>query len=309
MVPDSWHSYPSIFALGHRAVEDILTTAVVVEEKVDGSQFSFCLTDEGDLLVRSKGCVMLADAPERMFTKAVESVKERRTVLHPGWTYRAEYLAKPKHNTLAYDRVPTGHLMIFDVNTGHEHYLTPYDRNAEAERLCLESIPVLHAGMIETAEQVRTFLDRTSVLGGQKVEGVVIKPVGYGMFGPDKKCLMAKFVSEAFKETHAHVWRENNPLSGDILERLAKAFTTEARWSKAVQHMRERGEITDSPQDIGKLIPEIVADTEKECAEEIREQLWRWAWPHLKRAVTRGAPEWYKDQLLRQQFKEEPHGQ
>ena len=32
----SWHSYPSIYALGHRAVADLLRYEVNVEEKVDG---------------------------------------------------------------------------------------------------------------------------------------------------------------------------------------------------------------------------------------------------------------------------------
>lgn len=37
---DSWHSYPSIYALGHRAIVDLLKGPVFIEEKIDGSQFS-----------------------------------------------------------------------------------------------------------------------------------------------------------------------------------------------------------------------------------------------------------------------------
>lgn len=29
---DSWHSYPSIYALGHRYITDLLTVPVIVEE-------------------------------------------------------------------------------------------------------------------------------------------------------------------------------------------------------------------------------------------------------------------------------------
>jgi hypothetical protein len=144
----SWASYPSIFNLGHRAVRDLLTVPHVIEEKVDGSQFSFGLLPvvepEGALMrevpgvyelkVRSKGAVMNPDAPEKMFTKAVESVKERLHLLTPGWTYRGEYLAKPKHNTLCYDRVPTGHVILFDVSTGDGEWLGPAEKRSEAER-------------------------------------------------------------------------------------------------------------------------------------------------------------------------------
>ena len=40
---DSWHSYPSTFALGHKALAELLLDPVLVEEKIDGSQFSWCV--------------------------------------------------------------------------------------------------------------------------------------------------------------------------------------------------------------------------------------------------------------------------
>ena len=53
------HSYPSIYALGHKAVADIFNEPVLVEEKVDGSQFGFGIyeTDPGEWAprCRSKG--------------------------------------------------------------------------------------------------------------------------------------------------------------------------------------------------------------------------------------------------------------
>lgn len=53
------HSYSSIYALGHKALEDLLKTPVLVEEKLDGSQFSFgvYINQEGERLLkcRSKG--------------------------------------------------------------------------------------------------------------------------------------------------------------------------------------------------------------------------------------------------------------
>jgi hypothetical protein len=55
---NSWHSYPSIYNLGHRALQDLLTVSVNVEEKVDGSQFSFGITEEGEIKLRSKGAVI-----------------------------------------------------------------------------------------------------------------------------------------------------------------------------------------------------------------------------------------------------------
>jgi hypothetical protein len=310
---NSWHSYSSIYNLGHRAVADLLKVPVYVEEKVDGSQFSFGLfatseldqqkgADAFQLRVRSKGCEMIVEAPEKMFSFAVETVKCLRDVLHPGWTYRCEYLRAPKHNALVYNRIPAQHLIVFDIEIGDCTFLPYNDKKAEADRLGLETVPLLFAGTIDHIDHFRSFLQFDSILGGQKVEGVVIKPIDYNLFGVDKKVLMGKFVSEAFKEVHSHMWKADNPTTGDIVARLGADYGTAARWNKAIQHLSEQGLITDSPQDIGALMKEIPTDVKRECEEEIKEKLFTFAWPHIARMTTRGFPEFYKDRLLRKQF-------
>lgn len=226
----SWGSYTSIYNFGHRAITDLLKGPVLVEEKIDGSQFSFGIFNRDnpvcngiwdecfELKVRSKGATMIVDAPEKMFTEAVETVKAIRGNLIVGWTYRGEYLKKPKHNALAYDRIPNGHIIIFDINTDEETYLSYAEKKAEAERLGLEIVPLLFEGII-----------------------------------------------------------------------------------------RERGEIEDDVRDIGKLMKEIPEDIKIECEAEIKERLFAWAWPNIRRIVTRGVPEYYKDSLLRKQFEGDSH--
>ena len=293
----SWHSYPSIYSLGHAAVRDIFTAPVRVEEKVDGSQFSAGRFG-GVLRCRSKGATIDPNYPEAMFKEAVEVVSELD--LRDGWTYRFEYLRHPKHNVLQYSRVPKNYLVLFDINTGYEEYLPYNEMLAEGERLGLEVVPLLYFGMVESAEQLKSFLDRESFLGGVKVEGIVIKSTS--LYGPDKKLLMAKFVREDFKEAHAVEWKQKKVSQGDIILRIADAYRTEARWMKAVQHLREAGKLEGSPRDIGLLIEEVRRDIEKECRDEIEAILWKWAWPDVSRLVTRGLPEWYKNFLLERQF-------
>jgi len=116
------------------------------------------------------------------------------------------------------------------------------------------------------------------------------------------KALMGKFVSEAFKEVHGHEWREKNPTQGDIVQRLISKYGTETRWHKAVQHMREAGTLEQSPRDIGALLKEVVADVQKECIDEIKADLFKWGWDHIRRGLTAGLPEWYKEQLIKMQF-------
>lgn len=302
MNDSSWHSYPSIFALGHRALQELLLDPVTIEEKVDGSQFSFGLFDQENgervLRCRSKGAQLNLIAPEKMFIQGIEVVKTLD--LHVGWTYRAEYLAKPKHNALAYDRIPEKHLIVFDINTGHEEYM-PYEEKAkECARLGLEIVPLVHEGTLDSFADFRAMIDRVSALGGQKIEGIVVK--NYRRFGPDKKVLMGKFVSESFKEVHAAEWKASNPSKTDIVDRLIDSLRTPARWNKAIQHLREVGRLEDSPRDIGNLMKEVQADVEKECNDLIAEKLSEWAMPQIRRGVIRGLPEWYKEQLVFRQF-------
>ena len=108
----SWHSYPKVYALGHAAISELFEDEVIVEEKVDGSQFSFGKFD-GKFLIRSKNKQMDIDAPEKMFVLGAQSVQDLD--LKDGWTYRAEYLMRPKHNVLAYDRMPTNYLMAIVI--------------------------------------------------------------------------------------------------------------------------------------------------------------------------------------------------
>ncbi len=290
-------SYSKIYDIGHRQVKELFNEEVLIEEKVDGSQISFGIYD-GELKMRSRGADIHVDTPEGMFSKAVEAVKYLD--LMPGWTYRGEYLQKPKHNTLAYARIPKNHIMIFDIDKGGENYLNYYDKQVEAGRLNLETVPVLFEGTITTVGKVTALLERVSVLGGQKVEGVVVK--NYHRTSDDKKTMMGKYVSEAFKETHQKAWKASNPNSGDIIENLIGVYSTPARWDKAIQHLREAGRIEDSPKDIGPLIQEVKRDVFEEESEAITAAILKWARPKIERGLVAGLPEYYKKRLLEQQF-------
>lgn len=298
------NSYPSIFALGHAAIADLLKNPVIVEEKIDGSQFSFMKTGEGGLICRSKGANINMVAPEGMFLKAVEELRSTLDRIPAGITFRGEYLRSPKHNVLCYGRIPSRHIIIFDINPGLETYLSPEAKRSIANELGFEVVPTLFEGMINDPQEIRAFLELESVLGGQKIEGVVIKPAAYDLFGRDKKVLMGKFVSEAFKEVHAGEWKAEHATKGpkEIVQLLATQYATPARWQKALIHLKEEGKITDSPKDIEGLMAVVPGDVLKECESEIREKVFEWVWPQLRRSLTRGLPTWYKGELLTKQF-------
>lgn len=300
---DSWHSYPKIYALGHAAVRDIFSSGnVVVQEKIDGSQFSFGVFD-GRLRIRSKGKEQDVDVPDKMFDKALVTVRDILPLLSDGVTYRAEYLRVPKHNALAYERVPRGNLIIFDINTGHEEYLSPKEVAFEANRIGLEVVPTFTVTEVRpTMEWLDQILSTVSCLGGPTIEGVVLK--NYSLFGQDKKSLMAKFVSESFKEKHEKVWGAKNVGNKDLASRVIDAYKTEARWEKAWQHLRDSGQLEESLRDIPKLLQEVSRDTLAECEGEIKDILFKQFWKPISSGIIRGLPEWYKRKLAESQFAE-----
>ena len=299
----SYGSYPKIYNMGHAALENLFSGVVTVEEKVDGSQFSFGLID-GDLKMRSRGQQINIYEPNNMFKLATDFVKSITWNLHPNWTYRGEYLQKPKHNALAYERTPKNNIIIFDINIGDQKYLSYDEKVFEATRLGLEVVPIFHYGELRPdMEMFAEWLEHDSVLGGQKIEGFVVK--NYSLFGRDGKALMGKHVSENFKEKHAKSWGKSNPAGKDIIVQIVDQLRHDnVRWEKAVQKVRDAGELQDAPQDIGPLMKFLQQDIEEENADEIKEILYNWARKTILRRVSRGFPEWYKNKLLEKQVEE-----
>ncbi len=295
------NSYPKIYNLGHKAIAEILDGPVLVEEKVDGSQFSFGIVD-GELQCRSRKQQIILDAPPNLFADGVAAVQNVEHLLTPGWVYRGEYMQKPKHNAISYGRIPKNHIVIFDICDGLESYLDVTNKAAEAERLGFEVVPVFFGGRVETMEQLIELLQTTSFLGEKKIEGVVLKR--YDRFTIDGKAMMGKFVSEEFKERNSKEWKKSNPGMADVVQLLIAELKTEARWQKAVQHLRDDGVLVDEPKDIGGLMKAVGQDVREEEVEHIKERLFKYAWPKIQRGVTGGLPQWYKEELAKAAFVE-----
>lgn len=297
---DKLHSYSKIYHLGHKFLADLLKGEVLVEEKVDGSQFSFGLRGE-ELHFRSRGATIYPETADKLFKAAVEYIVSKKEWLIDGYTYRGEVLHAPRHNTLTYGRTPKHNVVIFDIEKDDgQNFLTPYEKIAEADKLDLETVPAFALGAITDINQIKDFLEKESFLGGCKLEGVVLK--NYSQFGEDKKVLMGKWVREEFKEIHQGAWKGANPSRSDVIELMIKVYRSEARWDKAIQHLRDSGKLQDAPQDIGPLMKEFQKDLLEECAAEIKEKLYEYASPRIMRGAAAGLPEYYKAKLAAKQF-------
>lgn len=293
------HSYPKIHNVGHREVKDILTFPVTVQEKVDGSQFSFGVT--GAPWARSKGTDLDLDAPQDLFRPAVAWVKANAGKLLPNHVYRGEAISKPKHNTLTYNRVPEAGFILFDVDRGEEDFFDVGELRYEAQRLGVEVVQTVAypAGSFDSM-LAANWLNLESALGGPKIEGFVIK--AYGQVDGRGKTLMAKHVSESFKSQHIKDWKGRNPNRKDKVAEIGDAVGGPLRWEKAVQHLRDDGKLENSPADIGLLFKEINRDILDEEQDAIKEALFHHFIRDITKQALNGFPQWYKDRLLEEQM-------
>ena len=296
-------SYTKVLTIGARGTEHLLRGEVVVQEKVDGSQFAFGIDAEGNTGCRSHHQQLDMNGGAGMFEEAVKHVRAVKYELGLLWraggeapmTLYCEYLQKPKHNSLAYERTPSHHLVLFDA-LDNGNWVSADMLRGFAEELGIDAIPELYRGPVASMDELNPLLATRSYLGGQTVEGIVIKNYAELLaLGGNTYPVFCKWVNQAFKERNAKNWAvESNK---GKLEAYLESFCAEGRWAKAVQHLREQDRLLDAPQDIGPLIKEIQRDVEEEEAENIKRDLYRMYIGEIKRHATRRFPEWYKEQL------------
>lgn len=294
-------SYTKILAIGGSGTEDALTGNVLIQEKVDGSQFSFGFNEDGQIMMRSKSCPQSIDRYDKMFKEAVEYIQGEVDnglfgIVCPKDTYYyCEYLQSPKHNTLKYDRTPKNHLVLFDV-LFQGRWGTREELENSAKNLNIDIIPELYRGPADV-EKIKSLLTTQSYLGGQIVEGVVIKNYEQNIYiGGHLFPLFTKYVREEFKELHSVDWKIRQPK--DTLADYVKAFAAEPRWQKAVIHMKEAGTLTNSLKDIEPLMDMVQKDVEEEEKDNIKGVLYKMFIKDILRSAIRGIPKWYKNKLL-----------
>lgn len=298
-------SYQKISQSYKPEVQDIWEGNIVVEEKVDGSQFRIEISEAGEIKCGSHHVDDL-NLVDNTFKKATDAAQEIFAGYKPTTdiTIFCEYLGKEKQNAIAYGRTPKKHLVVFDVKMMGQ-YFSRTSKEAWASNFeGLEVIPLLWSGNAKdfTDEVKQQMLAKPSYLGHQagydRIEGIVVK--NYDKFYDVDKYpyleghwLCTKIVNDSFKEKN----KVENPSAGDKFFNLKESLRAEPRWRKAKQHLDERGEITNELSDLGKIIPEIKNDIIEEEKEVIKEQLWKLYGNELLAHSTKGVAEWYKEEL------------
>ena len=292
-------AFPKIFALGTDYIKEILDGEVEVTEKIDGSQFGFGRLD-GELFVRSKGAMLHFEAPNNMFREAVNYIASIGDRIPDNTVFHAEYLQTPHHNSLTYERMPKNHLALFSVSDSTEKFYNHEEIKSWADKLEIDAVPLVYKGTIENTDKILEMIGSDSYLGLAKAEGVVVKNYNkpFLLGGQPIPVMCGKYVSENFKEVHRAGWSGEHTGRGKW-ETFKEGYKTEARWHKAIQFLRDSGELTESPKDIGKLIKRVMQDIEEEEKETIKEFLWKEFGTEVLRMSVHGLPEFYKMHLLK----------
>jgi hypothetical protein len=217
--------------------------------------------------------------------------------------FYCEYLQKEKHNSLKYSRIPKNYLMLFGASdyTGTKFY-TLETIQYYADLFNIDPACLLFLGGRTGVDTLLDLLERESYLGGPKIEGFVVKNYEQPfLLGGQPIPLMAgKFVSESFKEVHSREWDKEK--SKGKWELFKESYRTEARWMKAIEHLRDSGLLSYEPKDIGVLLHEIQRDIVEEEKETIKSFLWDQFGKELLRKSTAGFPEWFKEFLMKRSF-------
>jgi len=291
-------AFPKILHIGDKQILDLFEGEVEITEKLDGSQFSFGKID-GEVVTRSKGREFTE--PDKLFAPVWEYVHSIADRLPEGLFFYGETLGTPRHSTLAYDRTPKNFFAMFGVYVAETREFLNYDSIVEwSEKLDVDPVPLLFRGETSQDKILEMVEDTLSYLGGQNIEGVVVKAYKPWMFlGQIPLSVMSgKYVTEEFKEVHTKDWSKLNTGKGKF-EVLKENYRSEARWRKAIHHLRDRGELTGTPKDIGALIKETRVDIETEEKENIKDVLWAIYKEDILKYSIFGLPQFYKEQLVK----------
>lgn len=299
-------SFPKIWQLGSTEGVNVFRGPVEVTEKMDGSQFAFGKVN-GELVMRSKGTRIYPGSEQKLFKLAVATVLGMENRLDGGLPngviYYAEAITSPRHNTLEYERIPQGGLVLFGKYTEDEmhgvhmggHFESKHSvLKSTAEYLGIDVVPLLFSGEIAERSQLDVMLLEQSYLGRETIEGVVIKNYHELAVSAHSSECFVKLVRPAFKERNSgeHVKEKNS------LDEFLNQFKTDARWTKSIQRLRDDGKLTGTNKDIGPLIQDINTDLLLEEESTIKEALFNLFRRDIMSRTTKGFPEFYKNLIL-----------
>ncbi len=297
-------TYPKVHHLGDPMLDGILDGKIIVEEKIDGSQFRIKWdADHQQVECASRRVEFKDNGVEGSFKKIVDHIEDVfKNLKWDKTTYLwGEYLGGVKQNSLVYERVPKNNLMIFDGFREKDGWFNHEMKEEVAKQLDVECVAQIWDGDGKdfTSKTIDQILKKYSALGPVIPEGIVVK--NYGKYFDAGKYswmegwwMVGKFVRKEFQELN----KASHLGDRDKLANIKATYNNEARWNKAVQKLKDEGKLEHNMRDMAFLIREVMTDVTDECSQDIKDRLFKIYGRDIVKSSTRGLAEFYNKKLL-----------
>ena len=151
---------------------DIKEKYLVIEEKIDGANSAISFSEEGELLLQSRGHYLTGGYRERHFNLLKQwanvhmdnffDVLGTRYIMYGEWMYA-------KHSVY-YDALPA-YFMEFDIfDREREVFLDTPSRRKLTAQMPICSVPVLAQGVFESTEQILSYLGESNYIRAGHIE-------------------------------------------------------------------------------------------------------------------------------------------
>lgn len=224
--------YKSLKRLGTTEVEDITIGEIYVFPKIDGTNSSIYLGEDGEVKAGSRNRELSLDKDNANFYSWVKDQKNIRDYLikYPNHILYGEWLVP--HSLKTYRDNAWNNFYIFDVLeiSTYGKYLHYEEYKSLLEEFNLEYIPPICVIDNPSEEQLYYQLENNNYLvkdGQGNGEGIVIKNYNYlNRYG---RIEFAKIVTSEFKAKHTRTMGPPNKSGKNLVEKLiAEEFVTSA---------------------------------------------------------------------------------
>ncbi len=266
---------------------------VIVQEKVDGSQFSVQNID-GVLHFSNKGKII--PGKSQIYINTFVSLANKLSYFKEGYIYHGEAMRSLRPNTIVYDRVPRYYWILYEVIRISDNYmLTPEEVKEMIVGTNIEFLEPLYDNKYDEIPK-NTYKDIVddimlnistnklqSLLGGVP-EGVVFKAINRvddGTYRHRKN----KFVRKEFAElNHTRKSKIADVSDDEFIESIGLIYNVEPRFQKAKQHLEENNKWkSNNNANVGSMVGELDIDLLKEAEEDIKNMLFCRFWESIKK--------------------------
>lgn len=194
--------------------EVFLSSAVIVEEKVDGANIGISFSTSGELQFQNRGNYVTHDShPQfKLLTEwgykrydFLLNALSNQYILFGEWCYLA--------HSIRYTKLPDWFIGfdVYEKSTGK--FLSAERRNVILQACHISVVPTIFNGQTDKA-RLLTFLDTPSLLGDETIEGVYLRSEAGGYLRSRAKIVRASFIQTI--DTHwMHKQIVKNICAGD----------------------------------------------------------------------------------------------